>query len=135
VISSFFRVLKAPLQVMGYQFEPGTVLVPSIYLTHHREDIYPEPKRFRPERFLEKQFSPYEYLPFGGGNRRCLGMAFAQFEMKLVLAAIVSRFQLTLTNGRPIRPVRRGLTVAPPCNMRLVVSQLRSQNTLAGVRS
>lgn len=135
VISPFFRVLKAPLQVMGYQFEPGTVLVPSIYLTHHREDIYPEPKRFKPERFLERQFSSYEYLPFGGGNRRCLGMAFAQFEMKLVLAAIVSRFGLTLTTRRPVKPVRRGLTVAPPGNMRLVVSQLQPQTTVLGVRS
>jgi cytochrome P450 family 110 len=129
VISGFFRVLKAPFQVMGYQFEPGTALIPSIYLTHHREDIYPEPKRFKPERFLERQFSQYEYLPFGGGNRRCLGMAFAQFEMKLVLATIVSHFELALVDRRPAKPVRRGFTVAPPGNMRMVVTQLRPQST------
>ncbi len=129
VISGFFRVLKAPFQVMGYQLEPGTALIPSIYLTHHREDIYPEPKRFRPERFLERQFSQYEYLPFGGGNRRCLGMAFAQFEMKLVLGTIVSQFELALADRRPVKPVRRGFTVAPPSNMRMVVTQLRPQNT------
>jgi len=132
VVSPFFRVLKAPFQVMGYQFEAGTVLIPSIYLTHHREDIYPEPKRFRPERFLERQFSPYEYLPFGGGNRRCIGMAFAQYEMKLGLATIMSHFQLALTTRRPVKPTRRGLTVAPPSNLRMIVTQLRSQNTLAG---
>ncbi len=129
VISGFFRVVKAPFQVMGYQLEPGTALIPSIYLTHHREDIYPEPKRFRPERFLERQFSQYEYLPFGGGNRRCIGMAFAQFEMKLVLATIVSQFELALADRRPVKPVRRGFTVAPPSNMRMVVTQLRPQNT------
>ncbi len=129
VISGFFRILKAPFQVMGYQLEPGTPLIPSIYLTHHREDIYPEPKRFRPERFLERQFSQYEYLPFGGGNRRCIGMAFAQFEMKLVLATIVSQFELALADRRPVKPVRRGFTVAPPSNMRMVVTQLRPQNT------
>lgn len=83
---TFGRVVKSPLQIMGYQFDTGTMLAPCVYLTHQREDIYPEPKRFKPERFLERQFSPYEYLPFGGGNRRCIGMAFALFEMKLVLA-------------------------------------------------
>ena len=75
---------------MGYEFKPGTILSPCIYLTHHREDIYPQPKQFMPEGFLECQFSASEYLPFGGGNRICLGMAFAKFEMKLVLATILS---------------------------------------------
>ena len=128
-ITAFFRIPKEPFQVMGYEFEAGTGLIPCIYLTHHREDIYPEPKRFRPERFLERQFSQYEYLPFGGGNRRCIGLAFAQFEMKLVLATIVSRFQLALVDRRPVKPVRRGLTVAPPGGMRMVVTSER-QNTL-----
>jgi cytochrome P450 len=114
---------------MGYEFEPGTALVPVVYLTHRREDIYPEPKRFKPDRFLERQFSPYEYLPFGGGNRRCIGAAFAQFEMKLVLATILSRFQLSLCDRRPVKPVRRGVTVAPPGNMRMVVTQPRHQDT------
>nr|MDZ8060382.1 cytochrome P450 [Nostoc sp. EkiNYC01] len=68
---------------MGYHFEPGMLLAPCIYLTHHRSDMYYEPKRFKPERFLEHQFSPYEYFPFGGGNRRCIGYAFALFEIKL----------------------------------------------------
>lgn len=128
-ITAFFRIPKAPFQVMGYEFEAGTGLIPCIYLTHHREDIYPEPKRFRPERFLERQFSQYEYLPFGGGNRRCIGLAFAQFEMKLVLATIVSRFQLALVDRRKVLPVRRGLTVAPPGGMPMVVTSER-QNTL-----
>ena len=115
---------------MGYQFEPGTTLLISVYLTHHREDIYPEPKRFKPERFLERQFSPYEYLPFGGGNRLCIGMAFAQYEMKLVLATILSRYDLTLADNRPVKPARRGFTVAPSSSMRMVVTQRRRQNTI-----
>jgi cytochrome P450 len=127
-INGFFRILKAPFKVMGYEFKPGTGFIPSIYLTHHREDIYPEPKRFKPERFLERQFSQYEYLPFGGGNRRCIGMAFAQLEMKLVLATVLSRFELALVDRRPVKPVRRGLTVAPPGGMRMVVTTQR-QNT------
>ena len=132
-INPFPRTLKAPMEMMGYQFEPGTTLLISIYLTHHREDIYPEPKQFKPERFLERQYSPYEYLPFGGGNRLCIGMAFAQYEMKLVLATIVSRYNLTLADSRPIKPARRGFTIAPPGNMRMVVNQRQRQNTLVSL--
>ena len=131
-LTTFMRVLKSPLQLMGYEFEAGTALVPCVYLTHQREDLYPEPKRFKPERFLERQFSPYEYFPFGGGNRRCIGIALAQLEMKLVLATIVSRFQLALTDSRPVKPVRRGLTIAAPAGMRMVVSSQR-QNALVRI--
>jgi cytochrome P450 len=129
-INPFPRTLKVPMEMMGYQFEPGTTLLISVYLTHHREDIYPEPKRFKPERFLERQFSPYEYLPFGGGNRLCIGMAFAQYEMKLVLATILSRYDLTLADNRPVKPARRGFTVAPSSSMRMLVTQRRRQNTI-----
>ena len=119
------RLLKSPLEIMGYEFEAGTVLIPSIYLTHRREDLYPEPERFKPERFLGQQFSQYEYLPFGGGNRRCIGMAFAQFEMKLVIATILKHFQLELLDNRSVKPVRRGLTVAAPDSLRMVaIAQL-----------
>ena len=126
-LTTFMRVLKSPLELMGYEFEAGTALVPCVYLTHQREDLYPEPKRFKPERFLERQFSPYEYFPFGGGNRRCIGMALAQLEMKLVLATIVSRFQLALVDSRPVKPVRRGLTVAAPAGLRMVAISKRQR--------
>jgi cytochrome P450 len=115
------RVVKAPLSLMGYQLEPGTILLGCIYLIHHREDLYPEPHSFKPERFLERQFSPYEYLPFGGGSRGCIGMAFSQFEMKVILANILSRFELALADNRPVRPVRRG-TNSAPSDMQLVVT-------------
>lgn len=112
-IFTFGRILKAPLKVMEHEFEPGTQLVPCIYLTHHRPELYPEPNRFRPERFLERQFSPYEFLPFGGSNRRCIGLAFAQYEMKLVLATILSNLELALTSNQAIKPIRRGITFTP----------------------
>jgi cytochrome P450 len=118
---TFPRLLQAPMQLMGYNIPKGMILSPCIYLVHHRPDIYPEPKRFKPERFLERQFSPYEYLPFGGGNRRCIGMAFAMFEMKLVLAKVLSRYSLELAENRPVMPVRRGLTMAPAGGVPLVV--------------
>ena len=122
------RLVKSSLQIGDYQFEPGTILSASIYLTHHREDLYPEPKQFKPERFLERQFSPYEYLPFGGGNRRCLGYAFAEFEMKLVLTNILSRWQLQLADSKPVKPVRTGLLIAPSEGVRMVVKGKRSQH-------
>ncbi|MDE5100914.1 MAG: cytochrome P450 [Trichodesmium sp. St16_bin4-tuft] len=125
-MNAFPRVVQKPIEIMGYQLEPGMVAIVPIYLTHHREDIYPEPKKFKPERFLERQFSPYEYLPFGGGSRRCIGSAFALFEMKLVLATILSQWELKLLPNQRISPVRRGLTMAPPANMRMVVKPKKS---------
>jgi cytochrome P450 len=130
VFFSLPRIVKSPIEVMGYQFEPGVMLSACIYLTHHREDLYPEPKRFKPERFLERQFSPYEYLPFGGGNRRCIGYAFALFEMKLVLATVLSRFQLALADNRPVKPVRRGITTTPSGGVPMVMtSKLQTAST------
>jgi unspecific monooxygenase len=125
---AFQRMVLSPLKIAGYNFEQGTILAPCIYLTHQREDLYPEPKKFKPERFLERQFSPYEYLPFGGGNRRCIGMAFAQFEIKLILVTVLSRWQLELTNNQPMLPVRRGILLAPPDDFQIVAKGMHHQN-------
>lgn len=119
------RIVQAPVQVSGYAFQPDEFLVPCIYLTHHRPDLYPDSKQFRPERFLERQFSPYEFYPFGGSNRRCIGAAFALFEMKLVLATILRRDQLALVNSRPLVPVRRGVTIAPKGEILMQLQQRR----------
>ena len=124
---TFPRIVKSPLQLAGYQFEPNTTLVGCIYLTHHREDLYPEPKSFKPERFLERQFSPYEYLPFGGGNRRCIGMAFVEFEIKLVLATVLSRWQLAIAGEQAVQPVRRGVTLAPSDGKWLIATGQRQK--------
>ena len=121
------RLVKAPVQILGYDLEPGTVVSPCIYLTHHRPDLYPEPKAFKPERFLERQFSSWEYLPFGGGNRRCIGLAFALFEMKLVLATILSNWEMELASRQPVKPVRRGLLMAPENGVPMVVKGKRTQ--------
>ena len=104
------------------------MITPCIYLTHHREDLYPEPKQFKPERFESRQFAPYEYLPFGGGNRRCIGMAFAQFEMKLVLATVLSHWQMELADGFSVKPVRRPVLLGPSVGVRMVVKGKRPQN-------
>ncbi len=114
------RIARAPMEIMGYRVEAGTELIPCLYLTHRREDLYPEPTRFRPERFLERQYSSYEYLPFGLGDRSCIGSALAQFEMKLVLGTILSNWRLAPADRRPMKPVRRGVVAGPPPGMRMV---------------
>ena len=119
------RVVKESLELEAYQFEPGTVLVPCIYLAHRRPETYPNPLEFQPERFLEGKFSPYEYLPFGGGSRSCIGMALSMFEMKLVLATVISQYQLELVDNGEVKPVRRGITFVPSSNFKLKVIDRR----------
>ncbi|WRH68501.1 MAG: cytochrome P450 [Planktothrix sp. GU0601_MAG3] len=110
---TFARTNKESVDLMGYQLPPKTLVVGCIYLTHRREDLYPQANQFKPERFLERKFSPYEFLPFGGGSRLCIGMALAQYEMKLVLATILLNYELILLEKQPVKAVRRGVTLAP----------------------
>ncbi|BAZ40816.1 cytochrome P450 [Calothrix sp. NIES-4101] len=107
------RMVKEQLEIAGNTYTPGTVLVPCIYLAHRRREVYSEPEKFIPERFLNQKYSPTEYLPFGGGYRGCIGSAFSIYEMKLVVASILSQFQLKLVDNRPVKPVRRGITIVP----------------------
>ena len=113
------REVKAPLEIMGYRLDVGSRLYGCIYLTHRRPELYPDPETFRPERFLERQYSMYEFLPFGGGVRRCIGEALARLEMKLVLATLLSRYSFELVDRTPEIPQRRGVTVAPARGVRL----------------
>ncbi len=113
VISLVARRLTQPVEIGGWLAPAGVTLVPSIFLVHRRPDVYPDPEAFRPERFLAQPPGTYTWLPFGGGVRRCLGAAFAQFEMRVVLAELVRRRQL-----RPVRPEaepvrRRAITETP----------------------
>src|SRR5262249_17867519 len=79
------------------------------------------PERFRPERFLESKPTPYEFLPFGGGVRRCLGMAFALVEMKIVLGEVLTRVELHAAPGYQVRVVRRSVTLAPSEGMPVMI--------------
>lgn len=132
---AFAREVQEPVEILGHRLEPGTLVCCCIYLVQHREDLYPQPKKFRPERFLERQFSPYEFMPFGGGARRCVGDALAVFEMKLVLATILSRYQMTLTDTKPEIPRRRGVTLAPAGGVKMVITgqRVRQESSLTVV--
>ncbi|MEM9452479.1 MAG: cytochrome P450 [Cyanobacteria bacterium P01_E01_bin.6] len=117
---TFPRVAQEPVEILGNQFPIDTVFMGCMYLTHQREDLYPNPREFRPERFLERKYSPYEFIPFGNGTRRCVGDALALFEMKLALSTILSQHSLQLADNRPEIPRRRGVTLAPARGVKLV---------------
>ncbi len=120
------RKVKQTVTIDDHRYEPGTILIPCIYLAHRSAAIYENPEQFRPERFLERKFSPYEFLAFGGGNRSCIGMALSLFEMKLVLAAVLSQYEFRTNLDREIRPTRRGITFVPPDVFRLTI--IKKQN-------
>jgi cytochrome P450 len=126
VVPSLFRqVIDRPFVAGGHLLPPGTFLSPSIYLAHHREETFPEPDKFDPSRFLGRTYSPYEYLPFGGGSRRCIGMHLALFEMKVVLATFLSLYDYELAAPQGVRAVRRLVTVAPGGGLRLRITNVR----------
>jgi cytochrome P450 len=117
------RVLKQPIQLGGFDIPAGWVVAPGIYLAHRRTAVFPDPDRFDPERFLRARPSSTEWLPFGGGVRRCIGAAFASYEMKMVLAAILARATLRLKPGYTPKTVRRGVTMAPSEGTPVILSE------------
>lgn len=121
VIPVVARQVQSEVQMSGYTIPPGVTVAPCVFLTHHRADLYPEPDRFHPPRFRERRYGPYEYLPFGGGARRCIGMSLALWEMKIVLTALLPRCELELVEGERVRPIRRSVTVAPSGGPRMRV--------------
>jgi cytochrome P450 family 110 len=115
------REAQSDVEIAGWSIPRGTIIAPCAYLTHRRADVYSEPERFLPERFLDRKIDPYEWLPFGGGIRRCIGMAFAQYEMAIVLATLLSSVDLERAPGPPPRTARRSVTLAPSDGTRVVM--------------
>ncbi|AKJ05627.1 unspecific monooxygenase/hypothetical protein [Archangium gephyra] len=115
------RVLQRPMKVGGWDLPAGMGVMACAYLTHRRPDLWPEPERFNPERFLGKRPSPYEYFPFGGGARRCLGMAFATYEMRIVFAEVLRRVKLRPATPYSFQVSRRGVTLAPRGGVPVIV--------------
>jgi cytochrome P450 family 135 len=122
-VSVVVRRLLEPMELGGYMLPAGTTVAPCVYLMHHREDVYPHPRAFVPERFLETPPGTYTWIPFGGGTRRCLAASYAELEMKRVLSTVLSEVDLHPVDSRSERarksaisfsPDRRGLVVAEP---------------------
>ena len=114
VVTEVFRAPTEPTELGGYPFEPGTQLAASILLVQYDPELYPpDPLAFRPERFLDGAPEPYTWIPFGGGVRRCLGAAFAQLEMRVVIATILARATLRASRPADEKARFRGVTLLP----------------------
>ena len=107
------RKLSAEAELGGYELPAETLVMAAIYLAHTRPDLYPEPYAFRPERFLNGGAETYSWIPFGGGTRRCIGAAFAQLEMRVVLRTVLGQAELRPATDRPEPIVRRNVTLSP----------------------
>jgi len=116
------RQLVSELRADGLVLPPGTRVTAAIWLTHTRSDIYPEPLAFRPERFLDDQPSTYAWIPFGGGVRRCLGAAFAEMEMRVVLRSLLRKRTVNAASSAAERPARRNVTLSPRHGTRIILS-------------
>jgi cytochrome P450 family 135 len=127
------RRLRRELRADGYALPPGTDVAPAIWLTHTRPDVYPEPLAFRPERFLDRPPETYSWIPFGGGIRRCLGAAFAEFEMRIVLREVLLRCELEALRPQPERVTRRNITFSPRRGTPVRVRARRPAGSLAPV--
>jgi cytochrome P450 family 135 len=116
------RLLKRDTEIGGRLLPEGVVVAPNIYLVHHREDVYSEPRRFRPERFLEGEGGTYSWFPFGGGIRRCIGASFALYEMRIVLQAIARSVALRAAQPRSEPVGRRSITLTPRFGAQVVAA-------------
>jgi cytochrome P450 len=113
VVIVVLRRLTEAVELGGCRLPAGVTVAPCIHLVHRDPRIYPEPGRFLPERFLEEPPGTYTWIPFGGGVRRCLGAAFAQFEMAVVLSELVRRRRIAPSRPAAERPFRRAITETP----------------------
>jgi cytochrome P450 len=119
------RRLAKDLVVDGLELPAGTDVTPAIWITHTRADLYPEPLAFKPERFLGDGPESYAWIPFGGGIRRCIGAAFAEFEMRIVLREVLSRCDLHKASPLPEKTGRRNITLSPKDGTPVVVTARR----------
>jgi cytochrome P450 len=113
VIVDIARKLTAPMEIGGHELPAGSFVLPAIAALHYREDLFPEPYEFRPERFLDGKADNYAWIPFGGGVRRCIGATFAEYEMRTVLREFVTRADLVAADPKPERVKIRNITLVP----------------------
>jgi cytochrome P450 len=126
VLTEIGRVTRAPAQLLGHAVPGGTGVAVSISAIHQDPSIYPQPDRFRPERFIERSYSPFEFLPFGGGHRRCPGAHLSDCEMRIALATIVTRWEFALLGEE--KEIRHNIGTGPKHGVRLRVTERRCIN-------
>jgi cytochrome P450 family 110 len=126
IVAVATRKLAQPFELAGHTLPAGVHVGAATSLVHYREELYPEPERFMPERFLERTFGPTEYFPFGGGARRCLGAAFATYELKIVLGTLLRTLRLRAADDRPVRPAMRAAGIGPGRAVKMDVIERRA---------
>ena len=107
ILPEVTRRLRRPLELLGYRLPAGVGVATLASLVHMNEELYPDPRSFRPERFLERSYSAFEFVPYGGGPHRCSGAAFAMYEMKIVLATLLREHDFRMTAQDPMRASRQ----------------------------
>ncbi|HEY1833358.1 MAG TPA: cytochrome P450 [Solirubrobacteraceae bacterium] len=117
------RRLVEPLELSGYTIPAGTIVAPCVYLMHLREDLYPEPDVFRPERFLDESAGTYTWIPFGGGVRRCVAASFAPLEMRKVIQTIIREVDLRAAESRSEGVARSSVSFAPDSGARVIATR------------
>ena len=123
VVPNVGRELQTPMTIAGRELPSGVVLAPCIYLAHRRPDLWPEPEKFNPSRFIESRPAPYAFFPFGGGTRRCIGATFATYQMKIVLTELLRRVELAPSPGYVAKPIRAGIALAPSKGLPVVAER------------
>ena len=123
IVPLVVRYLQAPLEIAGKVLPQGVTIAPCIYLTHFHSDVWENPQEFNPERMLERRLLPFEFYPFGGGVRRCIGAEFALYEMKIVVPYILRHFSLALKPGYKMKVTRRGITFSPSKGLPVLVKR------------
>lgn len=113
IVTETLRKLKTPLTLGEYRLPAGVAVAPATVLAHYNPSTYENPELFRPERFIERSYSPFQYMPFGGGHRRCIGAAFASYETAIVLGSLLKRYQFELIDKAAVVPKRRNVTIGP----------------------
>jgi cytochrome P450 family 135 len=117
------RRLRMPLTIGGYELPTGTDVVPVTLLVHRRADLYPDPWRFDPTRFLDTRPPAGGWFPFGGSVRRCIGASFAQFEARIVLEELTKALRLSPVEQRPERTSRRAIVLVPSKQARVIAQR------------
>jgi cytochrome P450 len=125
VIPLLARLVKRPWQLGEFTVPVNTPVAISVLALHHREDLYPDPYVFRPERFVDRKPGTYTWIPFGGGIRRCLGAELALAEQRVVVRAIAARTDLAAADPAPERARQRNVTMIPRKGGRVVVNSKR----------
>jgi cytochrome P450 len=121
IVTETLRKLKTPMELGDYMIPAGIAVASATVLAHHNAQTYPEPDSFQPDRFLHRSYSPFQYMPFGGGHRRCIGAAFAGYEMAIVLGTLLKKYEFELQESKEVVPKRRSVTMGPSSKIPVTV--------------